>query len=184
MTKNKIKTFLFVAFCCGTLSSFGQTSKSSLGLSGGYVPEGFGVEASYVLHTNLSDFIKISALATFAKENSSTGVSIPYNDYLLNIGYYSSLYKSPTSGISLSVGGGASIGYENVNNGESLLSDGSVLTSQSGFVYGLSAGTDFDLFLNDTISLFVPSSFIYQFNSDLGGFIFYIGLGLRYTISQ
>lgn len=183
MKKNKFHYLLFFALIGFAVCVQAQRSKSALGISGGYVPEGFGLEASMNIYHNLTDHYKIGVMATFSNETLTSGVTVPYNDFLLNAGYFTPLFQSPSSGISFEVGGGVSLGYENVNNGESLLSDGSILLSKSGFVYGISAGTDFDLFLSNSISVFVPFTAIYQFNSDLGSFILYGGLGLRYSFA-
>ena len=184
MIKNKYQFILLCFLLSCPWWGQAQTSKASLGFSGGYVPNGFGIEASFNYNHNRTDFYRVAVLAAIAEEPLETGLQIPYNNYLLNVGYFSKLVNNPSTGVSLAIGGGVSLGYEHINNGENLLSDGSILLSESGFVYGLLAGTDFDLFLSNSISLFVPMNFVYQFNSDLGNAIFYGGIGARISLIQ
>lgn len=160
-----------------------QRSKTALGISPGYVPEGFGTMASHNFYHNRTDFVKTSFLATFSQETIDPGITIPYNNFLLNIGYYTPLVKSSNNAITLAVGGGASFGYELVNNNEPNLSNGSLLLSESGFVIGGLVGLDLDVFLSDKLSLLVPLEAFYHLNSDLGSSMFFAGLGLRYYLN-
>ncbi|WP_421805756.1 conjugal transfer protein TraO [Flagellimonas sp.] len=182
MTKTKILLVMCCA-CCSYLVS-AQRSKTALGVSAGYVPEGYAVEASFNYYNNLTDFIKTGVMVSFSNELLETNIEVPYNNYLVNVGYFTKLVQSPQSGFSAALGGGISLGYEYINNGENILSDGSVLLSQSGFVYGLMGGVDLDIFLSSSLSMFLPANFIYQFNSDMGNSIIYAGLGVRYSFIQ
>ncbi|MDC6367207.1 MULTISPECIES: conjugal transfer protein TraO [Flavobacteriaceae] len=184
MMKNKLNFLTLIALLGVAFTGHAQRSKSAFGVSGGYVPDGFGIEASFNHYHNRTDFIKIATLATLANEPFDADLEIPYQNYLLNAGYYTALMQSPSSGMTFAVGAGISFGYESINNGEQQLSNGSVILSESGFVYGLTAGADYDVFLSSSISLFVPINFIYQFNSDMGNNLIYGGLGLRYSLTQ
>ncbi len=178
---NKSIFFIMALFLFGcAFYGHSQRSKSALSLSGGYVPDGYAVKLGYNHYHNRTDFVKIALIGAIGNQSLSTGLEIPFNDFIVDGGYFASLVKSPTSGISLAVGGGLSLGYENVNNGESVLDDGSILLSESGFIYGLFVGSDFDFFISEKISLIIPVDFHYHFNSDLGNSLFVAGLGVRY----
>ena len=158
-----------------------QRSDLSFGLTPNYRANGYGVSFSSNYYHNVTDYYHLSLVVTFSMEQPDATVEFPYEDYLLNLGYFTTILTWPNRGLSIFFGGGASIGYENINNGE-----GDILfinqIPESGFVYGAFASFEMDFFLTGSLSLIVPMNGIYHFNSKVDKSMLLLGVGIRYYL--
>lgn len=177
--KTKKKALLFaLTMSMGLVHS--QSSKMALSATGGSVQEGFGGKISFNYYNNDITFIKTSFMASFSNEDINSIIQVPYNIYTLNVGYFSKILKTKNDNAFLNIGGGASIGYENINGNSQDLSDGSLIISESSFVYGVFGGLDGELYLSDSFSFLMETDLIYHLGSDIGNVNAYIGIGFRY----
>lgn len=160
-----------------------QRSTMSLEFAPGYSQEGFGAKAAFNYYHNRTDYYHLNLIATFSNEKTANQIDIPYNNYLLNVGYFTPVFSNRQNSFSVFVGGGLSVGYETVNKGNTELSDGSLLVSKNQFLYGPYLGVSPDISLSDEFSLIVPMDLFYHFGSDLGGIQFLIGIGARYYLN-
>ena len=185
MKKNNFLRILFLGFILFSVSKgFAQRSKVSVGVSPVLLMDGYGAAAHINFHHKMTDFVQANILVGLAtKKVASSNVEYPNDNYLFNLGYFTTLFSSPDKGISLFLGGGPSLGLENVNQGNSELSDGSILLNEGGFVYGGYASLDLDWFLSESLSLNLPVNGFYHPNSNVDEAMFYVGLGVRYYIN-
>ena len=152
---------------------------SSVGVSGGYVEDGFGVMGTFNFHPNRFKYFQISVLAAFAEDGPT---DIPYNIFTIQPGLYYRVYISPRRGFSLFLGGGGLFGYEVINNGSNELPTGALIDARSQFIYGGYLGAEAEFALSNDFSLLVKANEYYHVNSDAGNFYPYAGLGLRYFL--
>uniref|UniRef100_A0A171ANS3 Conjugal transfer protein n=1 Tax=Triatoma infestans TaxID=30076 RepID=A0A171ANS3_TRIIF len=82
----------------------------------------------------------------------------------------------------LNLGGGGIIGYEVINNGNSLLETGAIIDAKSQFIYGVFIGLEGEITLSNDFSLLIKANEYYHINSDVGQFYPYAGIGLRYFL--
>lgn len=174
----KIK-ILLILFLISSNVSVAQDGAASISL--GVTQEGFGSILSYNYYVDSyhSDFVQGSVLITNSTYKYNSDIKIPYNEFTFNIGYFKSVFKNRTEAFKVSVGLGVVGGYEAINNGENELSNGAVLETKSGFIYGAFAGLDTDIYMTDKISFIIKANEYYHVNSSLGNFIPYAGIGLR-----
>ena len=89
-------------------------------------------------------------------------------------------YKN-TLNVNISAGG--LFGYETVNKGDKNLSNGALIKSKPGFIYGAYLGLDLEYSINDQLSAVLKANEYYHSNSTLGEFLPFIGLGVRYYVN-
>jgi len=101
---------------------------------------------------------------------------IPTSQFTLEGGYYYKFLSNPGKTFFFSVGASAMTGYETVNWGESLLFDGSTITSDDNFLYGGAVTFEIETFLSDRIVLLLNvrerilgGSSINLFHTQIGG---------------
>lgn len=173
---------LFICFLMAVCAN-AQRFNSAVELSAGYAQEGFGLKASYNYYHNRTDFLQASFLASFSKDKIHNEMKLAYSDYLLNLSYFTPVFKSRNNSFNLFFGGGPSLGFETISNSGSYLDDGSLVNSESQFIYGAYAELLSDIYLSDNFSIIVPLDFYYHFGSDLGNSHIYAGVGIRYFLN-
>ncbi|MEM9361020.1 MAG: conjugal transfer protein TraO [Bacteroidota bacterium] len=184
MKKNKTIIFcvLLLALLMGfTTSIHAQRSPSSLSLSPLYKVNGYGVGGSFNYYHNASDYLQLSVIAAFSEEQPNSAVEFPFEDYLANLGYFTTVLTSPRRGISIFFGGGPSVGYELINDAIVEVSFG-IQTPESTFVYGAFASFEMGFYLTDSLSLIIPTTGIYHFNSEVEDVKLLLGLGIRFYL--
>ncbi|TXN37712.1 hypothetical protein FVB32_05335 [Flagellimonas hymeniacidonis] len=181
--KNVLLVALATVIFMTTSCAIAQRSTMAFELSPGYAQEGFGGKATFNYFHNRTDYLQAAVIATFSREAINPQTEIPYTNYLLNAGYFKPVFSNRMNSFTLFLGGGASIGYEVVNKGNTDLPDGSLLVSESQFVYGPFVGLIPDYSISDQFSLILPLDLFYHFGSDLGGVHFLAGFGVRYYLN-
>lgn len=167
----------------GTISAFSQSGNyaSSVGISGGYAEDGFGVMATYNYHLNRNRYAQLSVFAAIAEDKGT--FNIPYNIFTVQPGYFIKVWEQKNfKKYALNVGGGAIFGYEVINNGNSLLETGAIIDAKSQFIYGVFLGIEGEITLSNDFSLLLKANEYYHVNSDVGNFYPYAGIGLRYFL--
>ncbi|MEM8847021.1 MAG: conjugal transfer protein TraO [Bacteroidota bacterium] len=167
---------LLMAF---TTSVHAQRSISSLSLSPLYKVNGYGVGGSFNYYHSTSDYLQLSMIAAFSEEQPNSAVEFPFEDYLVNVGYFTTVLTSPRRGISIFFGGGPSVGYEIINDDIVEVSFG-IQTPESTWVYGAFASFEMDFYLTDSLSLILPTTGMYHFNSEVEDVKLLLGLGIRF----
>lgn len=168
----------------GCLSAQVQGSySSSIGLSGGYVEDGYGVLFNYNYHMDRYSYFHIGIFGAFAEDRETELYRIPYTVFTFQPGYFRRLYES--SGykpISVLIGIGAVGGYEVINNGNNTLPNGAIIQADSKFIYGGFAGLELDYHFSNSFSLVAKANEYYHVNSDIGNWYPFFGAGIRYYL--
>lgn len=180
------KTYLTYWVCCAlwlvTVQQIhSQRSNYSVGVAPTYKTDGYGIQLILNNYRSETDYLQASLAATFSKETPNSGVEFPYHDYLLNLGYFTTVLTSKKRGLFIFFGGGPSVGYKYINNGETEFAFDAI-RAESSFIYGGYASFEMDFFLSDAFSLFVPINGFYHFNSDLNDSTLLLGVGIRYYL--
>lgn len=149
----------------------------------GAVQDGIGGLISYNYFVNRHDFIDAGVLLTAANFKYVDGIKIPYNDFTLNLGYSKNVFWNYKNTFNINVGGGALFGYETVNKGDKNLSNGALILSKPGFIYGAYITADFEYSISDALSVSLKANQYYHANSSLGNFVPFVGLGARIYIN-
>jgi len=154
---------------------------SSIGISGGYVEDGFGVMATYNYHLNRKNYAQLSIFTAIAEDKGT--FEIPYNIFTVQPGYFIKIWEQPSfKKYSLNIGGGGVIGYEVINNGNNTLETGAIIDGKSQFIYGIYIGIEGEIILGNDFSILIKANEYYHINSDVGKFYPYLGIGMRYFL--
>lgn len=165
-----------------------NAKKHSFSALGGYTENGFAFLGSYNFYNRsknerLDDFIELSFLASFAKEDI-TDYKIPIHNYTLNTGYFKFIPFLSGNRLELttSIGIGGSLGYESINSNASELPNGAIILDKSKFIYGGFVGINFDIYLSKNLDITAKSNLYYHTNSDTGKTKIFAGVGIKYSI--
>lgn len=174
----KLQAFFLILFLF-PLMAISQSYSNTFSIHGGIFGEGYGGEITY--NTNLSEntFTQLGLEVAMADYESGK-TSVPYSSFSATGQYFLTVYSRNRKMQSLSIGGGAVLGYELANNGNNDISNVVSLDGESKFIYGGVATIDIDIILSEHISLVVKSSQFFHANSDFGKFTNFSGIGLRY----
>lgn len=173
--------FLFLFMAMSLSAQRGGNYASSVGLSGGYAEDGFGIMATYNYHLDRSTYAQLSIFAAIAEDKGD--YDIPYNIFTVQPGCFVKVWEQPNfRRYALNISGGGIIGYEVINNGNNTLDNGAVIDGKSRFIYGIYAGVEWEMILGNDLSLLVKANEYYHINSDVGNFYPYVGIGLRYFL--
>ncbi len=176
------KIILSAFFVLLIMPLFGQRGfASSMGFSAGYSEDGYSVMFNYNHHMNRYSYFNIGLLGTVAIDKETDNYEIPYNVFTLQPGYFLRIYQS--SGLkpkNIYVGLGGVGGYEIINNGSNELDNGAIINAKSQFIYGGFAAVEFDWNFSNSFALLIKASQYYHANSDVGKWVPYVGVGLRY----
>ena len=146
--------------------TYSQRSDLSFGLAPNYKANGYGISFSVNNYRSDTDYFHLSVTAVFSNEQPDATVEFPYEDYLLNLGYFTTILSRPNRGLFMFFGGGASMGYEYINKGKADVIYGYQIP-KSGMIYGGFASFETDFYLTDSFSWFVPMTGFYHVNRNL-----------------
>lgn len=152
---------------------------SSMEISGGYIGEGYGFTAGFNYYMNKWTYYQGSVFLGFSEEDFK-GITIPYNNFNINLTYNRNVWFNRRKELSLSLGGGPTLGWEIVNNGNNELSNGAIITSSSSFIWGVIAQSEFQYVINNKFTAFLKLNQSYHISSDLGQLQPYTGVGFKY----
>ncbi|WP_435624904.1 conjugal transfer protein TraO [Flagellimonas sp.] len=170
--------YLTLLFLASYIQTHGQRSNISFGITPNYKVNGYGLSTNFNYHHNPSDYFQLTLTAAFSNEQPNSMVEFPFEDYLMNLGYYTTVLRSERRGISIFFGGGPAVGYEitKKNYQETAFTEQRAANT---FVFGAFASFEMDFYLTDTLSLVVPTTGIYHYNSEVEEVKLLLGLGLR-----
>jgi len=161
-----------------------QSQKSLAGFAG-YTNDGiatlFGF--SYSFNDIKYDFLEASVYSGYLKERK-TEYNVEVNVHSINLGYFKRIEPLSTLNglVCTYVGIGGLLGKESINNGNNELSNGALITSKGGAIYGGFGAVQADLFISNRFHLLGRYTHFYHANSEVGKSKFMIGLGLKYVI--
>lgn len=141
---------------------------------------------NYALSAGLVSYAKngnyLFGLAEYSKQYSEyTHYDIPIDTFLFNGGYSLYLWGDLMRNVNLNLGIGLLAGYEQVNKGDKMLYDGSILNSTGKFIYGASGKLSLESYLTERLVFLVNGQLRYLQNSELGQLHALFGFGLRFN---
>lgn len=156
-----------------------QNYSSGVGVLGGYVQDGYGILVNYNYYLGRNDFIQGGIMFSQSKDEKR-GIEIPIDLFTFQAGYFNSVYSNAKNSFKTNLGIGLIGGYEVINDGKNTLENGAIINSSSKFIGGLFASVEADVYLNEKFNLIFKYNQYYHANSDLGEWIPFLGLGVRY----
>lgn len=108
---------------------------------------------------------------------------IPTAQFTAEGGYYYKFLSDPRKTFFFSVGASTMAGYETVNWGESLLFDGSTITSEDNFLYGGAVTFEIETYLSDRVVLLLNVRERILGGSSINLFHTTIGAGVKFIIN-
>lgn len=105
---------------------------------------------------------------------------IPVAQFTGEVGYNLHIVSDYSQTFHLYSGVSALAGYETVNWGDKVLSDGSTIHAKDAFIYGGSVTLSADFYLSDHVALGAHLKEKFIFGNDTGHFLFAYGIHLKY----
>lgn len=177
--KRKLLLSLIFLFSLFSFTVRSQSYSDGYSLTFGAVQNGIGGLFSYNYFLDRHDFFEASILLTASNYKYLEDIKIPYNDFTVNIGYSKNVFYNYQNTFNVNLSAGGIFGYETLNKGDKNLSNGALILSKPGFIYGGYIGIDLDVSLSNRTSIIVKGNEFFHANSSLGQFIPYVGIGLR-----
>ena len=176
----KRNLFFALLLIAGLSRANAQSYKHAFSINIGGTQDGYGVMLSHNYFYNGYNSIATSIIATNANY-SLEGDKIQYNDLSLTLGYTIPLLITKNNKFGIIFESGGLIGYEIVNNNKNPnLSNGNLILDKSKAIFGAYGGIGLDYLINDQMTVFIKANEYYHVNSDLGKFVPFAGLGIRY----
>lgn len=110
-----------------------------------------------------------------------TNYNIPIDTFLLGGGYSFYLWGDFMRTVNLNLGIGGLAGYEQVNRGNELLYDGSIINPRDNFIYGASGKLSLESYLTEHLVFLVNGQLRFLKNSQMAQFNSLFGVGVRYN---
>lgn len=158
-----------------------EMNDQALSISSGYTQHGLGILGSLDVFLGTEHILEIGVYFS-TSEDRFKDQKIPYNSYTLNLNYYRLLLATDNNAFRFFGGVGIQAGYELLNNNNKELPNGALIQDNSKFLYGASISSELEYVLGDYTSMILKLTEFYQPSSDIGNFVPYIGIGLRYII--
>jgi len=112
MKKNLVNRSLLIALLFVTsMSSFSQSHKMALSLTGGYVDGGFGALAALDYKVNDFDYLQFGVQTNFTKIDANE-IKVPVSLYAFNAGFFFDVIRKNNRTFALALGAGATAGSE------------------------------------------------------------------------
>jgi len=180
MKSTQVSTLLFASFLFFITTAIqAQRHKLAFTLTGGLAQEGFGGTAAIDYKTNEFDFVQANFITTFS-ELKYEDIKVPVDIFSFNPGYFFDIIRDNSRYVAIAFGAGGVIGYEIINDNETLLDNSQTLDIKTRkVIFGAFAGLDVDVFIIPTIAATLKVNQNVHFNSDIGKFIPYIGMGIK-----
>lgn len=109
---------------------------------------------------------------------------IPTSQFTAEAGYYMSYYASPRKTFLFSIGLSGMAGYETVNWGKALLSDGATITNKDAFLYGGALSLEVEAFLSDRTILLIHGRERLLLGSSINKIHLQVGVGIKFIIND
>ncbi|WP_330746948.1 conjugal transfer protein TraO [Chryseobacterium sp. CP-77] len=141
---------------------------------------------NYMLSTGLVSYSKngnyFFGLAEYGRKYYKyTGCDIPIDSFLLSGGYSFYIWGDFMRNVNLNLGIGGFVGYEQVNRGNELLYDGSMLTATDNFIYGTNGKLSIESYLTEHLVFLVNGQLRFLKNSQMAQLSSLFGVGIRYN---
>lgn len=139
---------------------------------------------NYVLTAGLISYGKngnyLFGLAEYSRNyHEYANYEIPIEMFLFNGGYSFYIWGDIMRNVNLNLGIGGLAGYEQINKGNELLYDGSMLTVTDNFIYGVNGKLSIESYLTPHLVFLVNGQLRYLRNSQMAQLQALFGVGIR-----
>lgn len=117
------------------------------------------------------------------KSHEYKDILIPVSQITAEGGYYLKFLSDASKTVFFSAGASAMAGYETINWGKELLSDGAAITSKDNFLYGGAVSFEIETFLSDRVAVLINARERILFGSSINKFHTQVGAGLKIIIN-
>lgn len=150
--------------------------------------DGFNPDKGFGFGLALSTYNKsgnrwVMGMDYIQKQYAYDSKDIPLAQFVAQAGYYKQLLSDPSKTVFFSAGASLAAGYETINWGKKLLSDGARITDKDNFLYGGAISFEIETFLSDRLALLVNAREQILFGSDISKFHTQIGVGIKVIIN-
>lgn len=163
---------------------FGQAQKNvfSFDITTGISEDGIASLTAFNWHLNKKHTVQTSFMWNIAEDYLGK-YKIPYHEYNLQFAYKNKIIRfGKYNRANIYLGGGGLIGLELINNGRKALYNGAEVRQQSKLIYGLFFTSSAEFHIANDVYLTLYCNEYLHINSDLGYFINYLGMGIRYYL--
>ena len=141
---------------------------------------------NYALSAGLISYAKngnyLFGMAEYSRKYEGyNNYDIPIDTYTFNGGYSLYVLGDRMRNVNIHLGIGGLVGYEQINRGEEMIYDGSLLNSTENFIYGANGKLSIESYLTDHWVFSVNGQIRFLQNSPLGQFYALFGFGVRYN---
>ena len=121
-------------------------------------------------------------LAEYSREyDEYAHYDIPIDTFLFNGGYSLYVWGDSMRNVNINLGLGGLAGYEQINRGNEMIYDGSIINATENFIYGASGKLSLESYLTDHLVFLVNGQLRYLQKSQLGEFHALFGFGIRFN---
>lgn len=190
-----MKKLLFVALICAALPSFAQRhipGTSGLEISAGFLDRFKFEKADKVGYFGSIALSKFNQRGNYWKYGYTQTLRyyrpdpnlklVNVQQYVGDLSYFGELLSNRGSDVYVNIGGGASVGYEQINNGVRTVAPGISLTQDNKFLYGALIGLDTEFYLTDRFVLLARASQRWYPSSEVSKFNFNAGIGVKFIL--
>lgn len=183
----KVRVLFLVTLLSVLLAGRAEAQRCLPKMRGIELKAGLNGADGYVLGATLSSYAKGGNKWVYGMEYLQTNhdyrsTTIPAAQFTAEGGFYYNFLSDAKKVVFLYAGASALAGYETVNWGESLLTDGSRLTEEDNFIYGGALTLELSAYVTDKIVLLVNGRQRVLFGGDCGKFHTQVGVGIRFII--
>jgi hypothetical protein len=142
---------------------------------------------NYVLTAGLISYAKngnyVFGLAEYSRKyDEYNKYDIPIDTFTFSGGYSLYMWGDRMRNVNVNLGIGGLVGYEQINRGEEMLYDGSMLNANESFIYGANGRLSIESYLTDHWVFLANGQLRFLQNSQLGQFYTLFGFGIRYNL--
>jgi hypothetical protein len=190
-----MKKLFLVALLCAALPTFAQrhiTGTAGLEIDAGFLDRfkvkkedkaGFFGSIALSKFTQAGNYWKYGYTHTLRYYKPVPDLNlVNVQQYVGDVSYYGDILSNRGSDVYVNLGGGASVGYERINNGVRTVAPGISLTQDNKFLYGAFIGLDTEFYLSDHFVLLARAAQRWYPSSDVSNWNFNAGIGVKFII--
>ncbi|MFV0506596.1 MAG: conjugal transfer protein TraO [Bacteroidales bacterium] len=158
------------------------------GVTDGYFEGNGGLNTGYFVGVSSAKYLKNCHKMTFGVNYLNRGFDyaserLSFEHFTFEMGYLRNLLADGGKSFFVSIGCSGVVGYEYINKGKTLLSDGARLQDEDAFIYGVSPCLELEYYLCDYVVLVASANERIVWGGSTGHFHLQLGVGLRFIIN-
>lgn len=180
--------YIIIVLFCNIIAAQAQRmlpKQKGLEISTGVIADGkigtdYYITAGMTINGKKGNY-QLWAVEYSSKKYGYKQIQIPVETFTAEVGYSFLLISDSGKNSSLNFGLNGIAGYESINRGKELLSDGAKLLTQDNFIYGAGGRLTIETYLSDRIILLLQAGTKVLWGTDLQQIRPSVGIGLRFN---